>query len=318
MLRLSAARLAGIALMGHVGRADHQKAPFQPRNHENDPLLFVLQRIGVGLRGLRHRQHDVAAAHQPQRSRRRRGAGQAVDTRDPRTCRVDDEARFDAPRLPALVERYAITIGERRDGGDGAAIEDIGAAGAGIEEDGERQPRVVGQAVAIMQNRRQSLLAEPRELGDVIVIEPAACRQAITEGERVVKRKAGPEHQSLPALPAIDRQQEFERRDEMRRGLEQLRALEQKLAHERELEALQIAQATMNQLRGGRRRGRSIIALLGEHDFQPAAGGVARDRGAVNAAADDQDVECLLRHQSLPGWGGIIVDDPDPRSGTLS
>ena len=303
--------------MRHVGRADHQKAAFEPRNYENHPLLFVLQRIGVGLRRLGHRQHDVAAAHQPQRPRWRGGLGQAVDARDPRTRRVDDEARFHASLLPALVERDCVTIGERRDGGDGAAIEDIGAAGARIEKNGERQPRIVGQAVAIVQNRGQPLLAEPRQLSDVIVIEPAARRQAIAEGERVVERKTRPEHQSLPPLPAIDRQEKSYGRDEMRRGLEQLRPLEQRLAHQRELEALQIAQAAMDQLRGGRRRGAGIIARLGEHDFQPAAGGVARDRGAVNAAADDQDVECLLCHQSLPGWGGIIVDDPDPRSGTL-
>ena len=109
-------------------------------------------------------------------------------------------------RLPAaLVERDCVTIGERRDGGDGAAIEDIGAAGARIEKDRERQPRIVGQAVAIVQNRGQPFLAEPRQLSDVIVIEPAACRQAIAEGECVVERKTRPEHQSLPPLPAIDR-----------------------------------------------------------------------------------------------------------------
>ena len=238
--------------MRHVGRTDDQEAPFEPRNHENHPLLFVLQRIGVGLRRLGHRQHDVAAAHQPQGPRRRGGLGQAIDARDPRTRGVDDEARFHASRLPALVERDCVAVGERLNGGDGAAIEDIGAAGARIEKNGERQPRVVGQAVAIVQNRGQPLLAEPRQLSDVIVIEPAACRQAVAEGERVVERKTRPEHQSLPPLPAIDRQEKSYGRDEMRRGLEQLRPLDQRLADKGELEALQIAQAAMDQLRGGR------------------------------------------------------------------
>ena len=97
-----------------------------------------------------------------------------------------------------------------------------------------------------MEDRGQPLLAEPRQLSDVIVIEPAARRQPIAEGKRVVERKTRSEHQSLPPLPAIDRQKKSYGRDEMRRGLEQLRPLEQRLADKGELEAFQIAQAAMD------------------------------------------------------------------------
>ena len=89
----------------------------------------------------------------------------------------------------------------------------------------------------------------------------------------------------------------------MRRGLEQSGALGEGFAHQPELAGLEIAQAAMNQLGRGRRGGAGIIALLGEHDFQPAAGGVARDRGAVNTAADDENVKRLRRHLSLQAAG---------------
>src|SRR6185437_10711272 len=61
----------------------------------------------------------------------------------------------------------------------------------------------------------------------------------------------------------------------------------------RYLEQLELAQAAMDQLGRGRRGGGSIIALLGEHHLQPAAGGVASHGRAVNAAADDENVEAL-------------------------
>ena len=39
-----------------------------------------------------------------------------------------------------------------------------------------------------------------------------------------------------------------------------------------------------------------VVALLGEHDLEPAAGGVAGDGRAVNAAADDEKIEALRGH----------------------
>ena len=38
---------------------------------------------------------------------------------------------------------------------------------------------------------------------------------------------------------------------------------------------------------------RRVVALLGEHDLEAAAGGVAGDCGAVDAAADDEHIEAL-------------------------
>ena len=82
----------------------------------------------------------------------------------------------------------------------------------------------------------------------------------------------------------------------MRRGLEQLGALDQGFAHELELKLLEIAQPAMDQLGRGRGGGRRVVALLGEHDFQPAARGVAGDGRAMDAAADDEKIEALRGH----------------------
>ena len=112
-------------------------------------------------------------------------------------------------------------------------------------------------------------------------------------------------------LPAINRQEEADRLDEMRRGLEQPRALDQRLAHERKLELLEIAQAAMDQLGGSRGGGAGIVALLGEHDFEPAAGGIAGHGSTVNAAANDEKIVALCGHSRvlcpihIPSWLGL-------------
>src|SRR5713226_8030465 len=75
----------------------------------------------------------------------------------------------------------------------------------------------------------------------------------------------------------------------------------------------QIAQAPMDELRGSRRGRTGEIALVDQGDAQPAHRGVARDRRAVDSAADYRDIEgftlepcdllvanavCLRRHHT--------------------
>ncbi len=98
----------------------------------------------------------------------------------------------------------------------------------------------------------------------------------------------------------------------MGRRLEQLRALDQGFAHQAELEMLEIAQAAMDELGRGRGRGAGIVAALGEHDLQPAPGGVARHRRAMNAAADDEEIDALRQMLSDAGAEQVVnVDDAD-------
>ena len=112
--------------------------------------------------------------------------GHGLDLRHERARRVDNEAGLDPALLAPLVEFDGVTIGKRRDRGNVAAVLDIGATRARIEKDRERQPRIVRHAVAIVQNRHELLLPEPGKLDDIVVIEPAACRQAVAKGQSIV------------------------------------------------------------------------------------------------------------------------------------
>jgi hypothetical protein len=86
------------------------------------------------------------------------------------------------------------------------------------------------------------------------------------------------------------RQHEFQRPDDMRREAQHHFALGQGLGHQAELVVLEVAQSAMDQLGARRRCRRGEIVLLGEQHLEPAAGGVARDARAVDAAADGGDV----------------------------
>ena len=76
----------------------------------------------------------------------------------------------------------------------------------------------------------------------------------------------------------------------MRRHAQQHFALVQRLAHQPEGAVLEIAQAAVDQLGGGRGGAGGEIVLLDEQHAQAAAGGVAGESGAVDAAADDGEV----------------------------
>jgi hypothetical protein len=77
----------------------------------------------------------------------------------------------------------------------------------------------------------------------------------------------------------------------MRRHPQQHLALAERHAHQAQRAMLQIPQAAMDQFRGCRRGARGQIVLLDEHDLEPAASAIAGDAGAVDAAADDGEIE---------------------------
>ena len=87
------------------------------------------------------------------------------------------------------------------------------------------------------------------------------------------------------------RQHEAHRPDDVRRGAQQHLAFRQRLPHQAERVVLQIAQAAMDQLGGGGRSAAGKVALFQQQHRQAAAGGIARNAAAVDAAADDGEVE---------------------------
>ena len=111
------------------------------------------------------------------------------------------------------------------------------------------------------------------------------------------------EEQAEPQYPGrtqafVMRQDKPQRPDDVRRLPEQHFTLNQGFPHQPEFVVLQIAQPAMDELCGGRRCRASKVALLQEQHFQAAAGSVARDGRAVDAAADYRDiVERLCHHR---------------------
>src|SRR3954447_3059659 len=78
----------------------------------------------------------------------------------------------------------------------------------------------------------------------------------------------------------------------MRRHAQQDLALGEPLAHQAKVAMLQIAQPAMDQL--ARRRGGRAgeIALVAKQHSKAAPGRIASDPDAIDAAADDEQIEC--------------------------
>ena len=100
-------------------------------------------------------------------------------------------------------------------------------------------------------------------------------------------------HHAVGALAVEGGDDERQRLDEVRRERDHQLALEQRLADEAEVEVLQVAQAAVDELGGAARRARGVVGALDERDAVAARGGVERDAGAGDPAADDDDVERL-------------------------
>ena len=87
---------------------------------------------------------------------------------------------------------------------------------------------------------------------------------------------------------------ERQRAHQVRRQGGQQLALEQRLADQPEVEVLQVAQPAVDELARARGGAARVVALLDQRDGVAAAGGVQRDAGAGDPAADDEHVERLV------------------------
>ena len=114
----------------------------------------------------------------------------------------------------------------------------------------------------------------------------------------VVEEQAEPDEPGRPHVRHV-RQDEAHRPDDVRRRPQQHLALDQRLADQPELVIFEVAQAAMDQLAAARRGALGEVVLLAQQHLEAAAGGVAGDAGAVDAAADDDEVERLHRRPAL-------------------
>jgi hypothetical protein len=82
----------------------------------------------------------------------------------------------------------------------------------------------------------------------------------------------------------------------MRRGeMTQALALSQRVINEEQPPLRQVAKPAVNQLRGSRGGRAGEISGLDQRDIETAHRGVARDRDPVDTAADDAQIELLVR-----------------------
>ncbi|PMQ07677.1 hypothetical protein JaAD80_27920 [Janthinobacterium sp. AD80] len=254
---------------------------------EDDALVGILE--NVGMRMLEQARHDDVAALDQAQALRLAAAGRAGKLRRPRSCRVDDGACAQGLALAILGLQGGLpgaAIAARIDAG--RAREDVRAVFLRVERVQHHQAGVVDPAVGI-----HEALAVARFQGRAgrVFVQGDALRggQKCPFGQVVVQEQARAYHPG-GALGGVVRHDEAHRPHDVRRGAQQHFAFLQRLAHQLEFIVLEVAQAAVYQLGGGGRGVLRQVVLFAQHHAQAAAGRVARDAGAIDAAADDQQV----------------------------
>ena len=199
-----------------------------------------------------------------------------------------DSGRDRFPRAARGLERCGPSARGRLGRDEAGAGADRGAALLGVERVQHHQPGIIDPGVRIGEAAGVGFL-QGRSLRVAPEVEGARAGKLRAPRQVVVEEEAGADHPGRPKRGVV-RQHEGQRPGDVRREPEQHLALGQRLAHEAELVELEIAQAAMDELargRGGRAR---EIVLLDEQHLEAAPGRIASDAGAVDAAADDEEV----------------------------
>ena len=108
------------------------------------------------------------------------------------------------------------------------------------------------------------------------------------------------------------RQHEAQWPDNVGRRAQQHFPFDQRLADQSELVIFEVPQAAMDELAGTRTRSLRQVVLLAQHDTEAAAGGVAGNSGAVDAAADDEKIDQVGWHHALAALRAALAGDPAP------
>ncbi len=302
-----------VALVVVVGGAD-QRLP-EPREHEDrapapggrDRARHERQRGAVD--------DDVRAAARPDDGH----LGLVVELLGaqpvgPHAGRVDDVGGAHLQLGPALGVAHARADGPaalleqpgRLDAVDGDRAEALG-----LGEHGQHEPGVVGLAVVEQVAAARLAGGESRQqLRDLLAGDHAVPRGAPVLDPVAVAIAPAPErrdpverHHVVHVQPDADQavgpgaveggDDQRQRADEVRRQRGVDLALEQRLAHQPEVEVLQVAQAAVHELARPRRGPDRVVPALDQRDRVPARGGVERDAGARDPAADHEHVERL-------------------------
>ncbi len=210
------------------------------------------------------------------------------DLPDPGAGRVDQHAGRCGLPLAARIE-HQVPVLAALGADQPRAGADIGAALGGVERVEHDEARVIHPAVGKLEPGAEDPL---HGLADRIVgeIDGARRRQHLAAAEMVVDEQAEPQQQRR-APAGQRRQHETQRPDDVRRHAQQHLALGERLVHQPEGGMLEIAKAAVDQLGRGRGGAGGEIVLLDQQHAQAAAGGVAGNPRAVDAAADDGEVE---------------------------
>ena len=190
--------------------------------------------------------------------------------------------------------------------GAGADLRPPGVSIAGVQH---HQPRILhptirvleGPTIAALQGAPACVPAE---------VDARAGWQRAARTQVVVQKKAQPDHPP-GAEPRVMREHEAHRPDDVRGVAQEHRALAQRLAHEPDVAVLQVAKPAVDQLGAGRRGVRGEIVLLAQQHVEPAPCRVPGDAGAVDAAADDEQVDRVRRGTPHVHSSGAIPWTPE-------
>ena len=138
-------------------------------------------------------------------------------------------------------------------------------------------------------------------------IEGPGARQFFSAADMVVEEQPQPQHPGRPQALSVG-QNETQRPDDVRGDGPQHLSLAKRFPDKAKFIIFQIAQAAMDELRRPRRRTGGEVALLAKNHRPAAACRVARDPAAVDAPANDGDVEALIQNGRRPQGLRFISD----------
>src|SRR5262249_1445992 len=165
----------------------------------------------------------------------------------------------------------------------------------GIENDGAG---LVDRGSGILKAGREDAGLQRPACGIAGKIEDGRGWQSPPTAQVIVKEQPGAQHPSGPQA-CLMRQDKAQGPHDVRRYSPYHLALGEGLSHQPEIELPKVAQPAVDQLGGARGRTATEVAHVEQEDRQPAAGGIAGDATAIDAAADDGKVEAF-RHPCSP------------------